>query len=181
MLKPKLTIKTNDATWRARRQEVEALHQLEVRVGVFEEEGSQEVAEDVIRELVGDEGLALFRSLVPKRATLAEIAVFNELGTRAIPARPFIATGMARADVDALLQVAVERILEDGSTALEEGQRIADALAQSVRDALTEGPWAPNARMTVALKGSSQPLINTGRLRDAIKGKVFETGERGES
>lgn len=36
------------------------------------------------------------------------------------------------------------------------------------------GKWEPNAKMTVELKGSDSPLIDTGQLRRAITSKVIK-------
>ena len=40
---------------------------------------------------------------------------------------------------------------------------------------ITRGPFVPNQPSTIILKGSSKPLINTGRLRQSIS---FEVGRK---
>jgi hypothetical protein len=40
------------------------------------------------------------------------------------------------------------------------------------------GKWAPNAPLTVALKGSSSPLIDTAQLRRSITSKVVKGNEK---
>ena len=50
------------------------------------------------------------------------------------------------------------------------------ALAQGkVQGKIRQGPFTPNAPSTVRIKGSSRPLINTGRLRQSI---TFEVGRK---
>lgn len=36
------------------------------------------------------------------------------------------------------------------------------------------GSWAPNSPITITIKGSSKPLIDTGQLRASITSKVIE-------
>lgn len=49
-------------------------------------------------------------------------------------------------------------------------------LAQGkVQKRIASGPFVPNAPSTIRIKGSSRPLINTGRLRQSI---TFEVGRK---
>lgn len=49
-------------------------------------------------------------------------------------------------------------------------------LAQSkVQKRIASGPFVPNAPSTIRIKGSSRPLVNTGRLRQSI---TFEVGRK---
>ena len=37
---------------------------------------------------------------------------------------------------------------------------------------IARGNWAPNAKSTIKQKGSSKPLIDTGKMRQSVKGIV---------
>jgi hypothetical protein len=50
------------------------------------------------------------------------------------------------------------------------------AAVSKVKQAMVDGPWAPNAPSTIARKGSSKPTIDTGHLRQAMT-HVVEPGD----
>lgn len=51
-------------------------------------------------------------------------------------------------------------------------ERIALAFEGSVKQRISRGIPPPNAQSTIERKGSSKPLIDTGQLRNAIRGRV---------
>ena len=102
-------------------------------------------------------------------ANLVDIASFNEFGTSRIPARSFL-----RSTFDENLP-AYEKMLKrlvktispkrsaEQAAALLGIKMVADVQAKIV--SLTDPPNAPS---TIAKKGSSNPLIDTGRMRQSI-------------
>jgi hypothetical protein len=103
-----------------------------------------------------------------------EKAEANEFGTDDIPPRPFISgwaderrDGAVREMRD-MLAAAIKRG-EDPNVALE---RLALKFAGEIQQRMADGIPPPNAPSTVAQKGSSTPLIDTGELRSSITGKV---------
>ena len=46
-----------------------------------------------------------------------------------------------------------------------------------IQEKITEGEFAPNAASTVKKKGSSKPLIDTGRMRQSVNYVIKEKGE----
>lgn len=52
---------------------------------------------------------------------------------------------------------------------------VALAFEGSVKQRIARGIAPPNARSTIAAKGSSKPLINRGQLRAAVRGKATIT------
>lgn len=106
--------------------------------------------------------------------TLGEVAEANEFGTDTIPARPFL-TGWA----DEREAAAVKEMAADIRGSIKAGQSPAarlDARAQvfagEVQARIASGIPPENADATIARKGSSTPLVDTGQLRSAIRGKV---------
>lgn len=106
-----------------------------------------------------------------------EYAVYNEFGTsRGIPPRPFMSTTYDRYHKE------TEKFIEFMYNDLIEGKMNADKLLrtageqyqkriqQTIREAKD---WAaPNAPETVARKGSSSPLIDTGRMIGTVRYEV---------
>jgi len=119
--------------------------------------------------------------------TLVEVATVHEFGTKdgKIPERSFLRSTLARREtvygkaLTAALQRALDEVSADGigdvagafARQLEVvGLRVVRDVQTTIRDS---GPgWPPNAPLTIALKGSSKPLIDTGRLRQSIRHAV---------
>lgn len=104
--------------------------------------------------------------------SLLDIAIYNELGTQDIPARPFIRDFAQKNE--RVLGMAMDRV----ATRVEQGAPIDTALAQLGEFAQQQQQahirasksWAvPNAPSTVAHKGSDVPLVDHGTLVNAIR------------
>lgn len=130
-----------------------------VRVGVLEE------ATKATRE---EEGSPL---------TLLEVAAVHEFGAPAagIPQRSFI-----RAGVDAQLAEIqrVQRALAGqtirGATTLDVAlDRLGAKVAALLQNRIAAGIDPPNSAATIARKGSSKPLVDTGQLKAAITWRVI--------
>lgn len=109
----------------------------------------------------------------PGGATVADVATWNHFGTSRIPARPFL-TNWFDANVK---EIAVK--LKTAGTKIVKGTDPYDALQAvalwaegGVKRYIAQGVPPPNAPSTVAQKGSSKPLIDTGQLRSSIRGRV---------
>lgn len=116
--------------------------------------------------------------------TIAGIATVNEFGSpeRGIPERSFL-----RATID-LEQDRLQKTLATGMGEVFEGKRdIPGALAlvglhtvRAVQVRIARGIEPENALATIAAKGSSKPLIDTGRLRQSIEYEVRVKGSEQE-
>lgn len=104
--------------------------------------------------------------------SLLDIAIYNELGTADIPARPFIRDFAQKNE--RVLGLAMDRV----ATRVEQGVPIDTGLAQLGEFAQQQQQahvrasksWAiPNAPSTVAQKGSDVPLVDHGTLVNAIR------------
>jgi hypothetical protein len=88
-----------------------------------------------------------------------------------VPARPIIepAIDNAKADIADEMKKALEAALNG-----DDYMHLLDNAGQFARDEVKNwftnpaNGWAPNAPSTIKAKGSSQPLIDTGKLRQAI-------------
>lgn len=122
-------------------------------------------------------------------------AVWNHFGTRGgasgggwggpIPERPFLANAM-RDNADAYrdnMVIAGRNILRAiamkgkaaGSAELESTLRKLGIMAQGdIQAEITALSSPPNSPVTIALKGSSNPLIDSGAMRQAVTWKIDE-------
>lgn len=109
----------------------------------------------------------------PRRA---EIAVWNEFGTSRIPARPFLRTSQdkhAGKYVRMLVDAARAGI---GSPAgfdhARTMRKLGAVMVGDVQKTIADGVPPPNADSTIAKKGSSKPLIDTGLMRSLVDYRV---------
>ena len=115
-----------------------------------------------LKATVGYQGAGGLNQATPGGPTTAEVAAWNEFGTKTIPSRPFLRQGLNQAGPS--LQV----ITNDGADGLVNGTKdatsfvasLAKDLSDKVRQQISSaGSWAaPNAESTVEAKGSSTPL-----------------------
>ena len=111
-------------------------------------------------------------------------AVWNEFGTRGgasgggwggpIPERPFMRNAMRNnaSKYRSAMKTAAPHLLM-GSTSLTVVLSKLGILAQGdIQAEITSLRSPPNADVTIALKGSSNPLIDTGEMRQAVTWKI---------
>jgi hypothetical protein len=125
----------------------------------------------------------------PKGAASAsniEKAVWNEFGTRGgasgggwggpIPERPFMRNSVRanRGKYRDALKTSAAKILR-GETGLSIVMNKLGILAQGdIQSEITALSSPPNSPVTIARKGSSKPLIDTGAMRSSVSWKVDE-------
>lgn len=106
----------------------------------------------------------------PDGTTVAEVAAYNHDGTDTIPARPFLSVPLdgRRSPVRAIMARVSKAVLA-GKLTTDQGLRL---LGQWGRDevirAINAGFPPENAERTIARKGSSTPLVDTGQLKGSI-------------
>lgn len=145
-------IKDLDKGYAALKERVERMLRVGVSVGVHDAEGSQEAE--------GSDG-----------ATLSEVAAFNEFGTENIPRRSFLADWAdENAEQHKVLISKIARAVVQGKLpSLEAGlNRMGLQFVGEIQQRIAAGIAPENAPSTIARKGSSTPLIDTGQLRSAI-------------
>ena len=105
-----------------------------------------------------------------KNATKAAI---NEYGTSKIPQRPFMRTATNRHGKSwgSKAVKAVQSVMK-GMPISQVTELVGMQMKSDISSTLTNGPWTPNSVVTIAKKGSSRPLIDTGELRASITYKV---------
>lgn len=112
---------------------------------------------------------------------LVEIATAQEFGTVTIPPRPFLRTSLKRnrRRWTGILRPAIRSARSgDGQATLRVLRRTGVVMVGDTQATLRKGPWIPNAPLTIARKGSSQPLVDTGQLVQSIRALVEHPGAR---
>lgn len=108
---------------------------------------------------------------------MAQIAMFNELGTSTAPARPFLRDSVDENEDVIRDQCGKElKKLTTGATAEAVLKRVGALGVRLVQEKIESGSFEPNAPSTIKKKGSDKPLIDTGRMRQSVKYVVKRRG-----
>ena len=108
---------------------------------------------------------------------MAQIAMFNELGTSTAPARPFLRDSVDENEDVIRDQCGKElKKLTTGATAETVLKRVGALGVRLVQEKIESGSFEPNAESTSRKKGSDKPLIDTGRMRQSVKYVVKRRG-----
>lgn len=144
-------LKINDRKWRELKRRIPQIAGAAVTVGVQSDAGA------------GEDGVPL-----------AAKAFWNELGTETIPERPFMRDtfDQQKGKWGRTADTAISAILSDRFSPKRAFGVLGQMAEDDIKTAIGEGGWTPNAPSTIAQKGSSQPLIDTGAMRQAIRYKV---------
>lgn len=106
--------------------------------------------------------------------TLAQVAAWNEYGTEHSPSRPFMRQTM-KDHQDDITKVAAAA-LRDAAASRGDIQPVLNKIGAYTKSCMQkeirDGGWVANAPSTIAKKGSSRPLIDTGRMRQSVVYKI---------
>lgn len=102
--------------------------------------------------------------------TVAEIAWWNEFGTKRNPARPFLRPAIRenKLAISRLIKKLYKLVIENKIEPRRAEKLLALKVQTLIQKKITTLQSPPNAPMTVERKGSSSPLIDTGQLRQSI-------------
>jgi hypothetical protein len=106
---------------------------------------------------------------VSKNATLADIATFNEYGTKTIPARSFMRSAFDE-NVAGYQSFFVKVIptIGRGNTGKKALSLLGLKMVSDIQRKIVAIRTPANSEATIARKGFDNPLIHTGRLRQSI-------------
>lgn len=157
-------------------------------------EGKQQV-EEALRNLIKrfeEQGLQVLVG-VPKGAgsyhaedgkpalTIATIAAVNEFGSAngRIPARPFLRTAIEEGTPKfvRLAELDMPDIVTGKHPISRLLHRMGNIAVGMVQQKITDIKSPPNAASTIAKKGSDNPLIDTGALRQSINYEIIDDSE----
>lgn len=102
-------------------------------------------------------------------ADVCDVAAWNELGTVHMPSRPFLRSSVDdnMGEITSFLKSQNDSIV-GGASAEQVLKEIGIFQKDLIQEKIGSGGFAPNAPSTVRQKGSSTPLIDTGRMRQSV-------------
>lgn len=102
--------------------------------------------------------------------TVAEVAAWNEFGTEHSPSRPFMRQTMK--DYQEAISKYAGKALKTAAAEYGDIEPVLNKVGAytkgKMKKEIRDGDWEPNAPATIAKKGSSKPLIDSGRMRKSI-------------
>lgn len=101
-------------------------------------------------------------------------AMWNEYGTsRGIPARPFLRNTLYENERKWSLDVGdkLSALLNGNGNVKSIGFTLGETMVRDIRRTIDAGHFAPLAKSTIARKGHSKPLIDTGDMYSSITHK----------
>lgn len=101
---------------------------------------------------------------------LASLAAVLEFGNERIPSRPFLRQTLTE-NQEKYIALFV-KLFESGVSIDQIYEQIALIAQGDVQQNIVNGKWTANAPSTIKRKKSSKPLIDTGKLRQSVKGIV---------
>ena len=107
-------------------------------------------------------------------ADLVDVAIWNEYGTKHIPSRPFLRQATDK-NLDKWLDLSEKLAggVLDGRVSPQQLLNLVGVRAKAdIQNEIRDGDFVPNAPATIRRKGSSQPLIDTGRMRQSINYRI---------
>lgn len=110
---------------------------------------------------------------------IVDYARANEFGTATIPERSFLRVPLysAQASIAKDFERLMKMVAEGKLTMAQALDQIGQVAAGISQGAISDGISPANAPSTMRVKGSSKPLIDTGRLRQSITWVVIPGGE----
>lgn len=108
---------------------------------------------------------------------ICDVAAWNELGTVNMPARPFLRRSVDDNEgrINSFLQ-SKKRDLINGRSGEQILKEIGIFQKDLIQEKISSGDFAPNAPSTARKKGSSKPLIDTGRMRQSVNYVIKRRG-----
>ena len=105
---------------------------------------------------------------------IIERATWNEFGTRRIPERPFMRRSLKgnRAKYQAFMRQQAKQIIENKQTVGRSLSMLGIMAQGDIQHEISVLRDPPNAPSTIARKGSSKPLIDTGQMRQSVTYRV---------
>lgn len=117
----------------------------------------------------------------PSGMPVVQLGAIHEFGSSdgRIPERPFLRVAMKkhRAEHNALIRGLAHGISSGREDPVRAVSKLGAVAAANVQETISDGVPPPNAPSTIARKGSSKPLIDTGALRQSITWQLYRKGK----
>ncbi|WP_116082106.1 hypothetical protein [Tropicimonas sp. IMCC34011] len=105
---------------------------------------------------------------------IMDIAIWNHFGTRTIPERPFLDNAMRdnRDKYRDAMRRSARKILRGETSMSTVMQLLGNRAAADISNEIEELSTPANAPSTIRQKGSENPLVDSGRMRNSVTFKV---------
>lgn len=145
-------VKDDNREWRLFLQALPALKHIAVTAGIQSDAGFQK----------------------DKETPIAEYALYNELGTKRIPARPFVSSTSdeQRQNWLEFMDKGINKVFEGKVTPQVVFGRLGLKMVADIKQKIDSIYEPPNAPSTIKRKGSTKPLIDSGSMKRAIRHEV---------
>lgn len=149
-----------DKGWGAIQKEVESFKKASVLIGFQEGEVTKKEVKGQ-REKEG--GLSM-----------AQIAAANEFGTKTTPSRPFMRTSFDEnlSKINKLINLQYQQVQDRKKNADQALTAIGVVMVGLIQQKIRAIVSPPNSPRTIAIKGSSKPLIDFGQMIQSVTYKV---------
>lgn len=110
---------------------------------------------------------------------IAEYATWNEFGTRTIPSRPFMRSYFD-SSIDDLTRFSargIAMVISGRGTMNQFFNAAGVRMVNGVKKSINNGAWVPNSPVTIALKGSDKPMIDTGVMLNSVTFAIHKYGD----
>lgn len=146
----KSSLKVDDAKWRKIKAMLPQIDKVSVKVGIQSDAGEQD------------------------GVSIAQYAFFNEFGTKSIPERSFLrtATDENQAKYNRFISDRLGKVLDLTLTPRQAFDQLGLMAVGDIQKKITDIKTPPNSPYTIAMKGSSNPLIDNGTMRSSIRHEV---------
>jgi hypothetical protein len=105
--------------------------------------------------------------------TMAELGSIHEFGTKDgdIPARPFMSTTFDdnKKNLNNFIAALTSKVMQGNMPAKQAVALLGEWYEAKIKSKINSIRFPPNAPTTIARKGSSKPLIDTGQMRNSIR------------
>jgi hypothetical protein len=156
MAKKMNTVTESDPNWdRELLKQLKRLEKNAVAVGIHADSGSHE-------ESAG--------------ATVAEVGFYNEYGTAKIPERSFMRSTLKEKvkQYQAALKKVAKSAINNPSSARVNMGKVGQIVSNDIQNKIVSLRTPPNAKGTIAKKGTTNPLIASGQMVNSIKWKYLK-------
>ena len=113
------------------------------------------------------------------KVDMCDIAMWNELGTRKAPSRPFLRMSVDENEdtIKSFVTREFKDFIHGRMTVKDLLNRLGVFQTGLVQRKIRDGKYAALSPYTIAQKGSDRPLIDTGRMRQSVHHQVMTVAE----
>jgi len=160
MARVRAKVRDTDKGWKQIKKELAKYRNAYVKVGLPTKTGEKEHDGGKDGEMSG--------------VTVAAVGWFNEFGTKTIPERSFIRSTHDEniPEIVAMKKRLLAQLYEKKMGVLKALRVLGTYMKKEIQAKITSLDTPPNAPSTIARKGSSNPLIATGQMRQSVDYEV---------